>query len=61
MTDKEFAINAIEELPDSYPLERIEEELHILSSIKKSQEASLLGKTKSHEEVESLLSSWISK
>ncbi len=61
MTDKEIAIRAIEEMPSSYPLEKIEEELHILTSIKKSQEASLLGKTKPHEEVESQLAAWITK
>jgi len=61
MTAKAEALATIQRLPDDVSLEEIAEELEILAAVRKGQEDVAAGRVKSHEEVEKLLPSWITK
>jgi predicted transcriptional regulator len=61
MNDKQLVLEAVSQLPDSFSVGKIAEEIDILAAIRRGQEASSLGRVKSHEEVKGMLSSWITK
>ena len=61
MTDKQLVIDTVSRLPDATPIETIKEEIEILASIKRGEEAADAGRVKSHEEVKKMIASWASK
>lgn len=50
LTDKQLAARALERMPESVSLEKISEELAILASIRRGQQAADEGRVVSHEE-----------
>lgn len=54
MNDKQLALSTLEALPESASLHDIREELEILESVKKGQQAARDGHAKPQEEVEHL-------
>ena len=58
MNDKELALSTLETLPNDVNFHDIREELEILESVKKGQQAAREGRTKTQEEVEQMFASW---
>ena len=61
MTDKQRVLETISGLPEQASLQQIAEEVEILAAIRRGEEAADAGRTKPHEEVKKLLSSWTAK
>ncbi len=61
MTDKERILETISGLPEHASLQQIAEEVEILASIRRGEEAADAGSPRPHEEVKKLLSSWTAK
>ena len=61
MTDKQMVLETVEKLPESATIEQIREELDIIAGLKRGLEDSEAGRVKSHEEVKTLVESWITK
>lgn len=59
-TDKELAVQALREMPDSVTLEEIGEELAILAALRKGKQALDEGRVVSHEEVKRRSATWLS-
>ena len=58
MTNKELAIEAIQNLPETLTLEEIVDELVLLAAIRKGEEAADAGRVISHEDVKRAVASW---
>ena len=61
MSDKEFAIETIERLPDDANLEAIAQRLDFIAGIRKGLDQIKKGETIPHEEVKRQLATWLSK
>ncbi len=61
MTNKQFVIETVRELPDEISLEEIAERIAILAAIRKGEQDADAGRTISHEELMRQMKSWISK
>lgn len=61
MTDKQFVLEAVNKLPDDISLAEIAEDVEIMAAIGKGEEDIAAGRLKTHEQVEELFASWISK
>jgi predicted transcriptional regulator len=61
MSDKQFAIEAIERLPDDTNLEAIAQRLDFIAGIRKGLDQIKKGETIPHEEVKRQLAAWLSK
>jgi hypothetical protein len=60
MTDKQAAIEAIQQLPDNASLHDITEGLQIVAAVRRGRAEVSAGRTKSQEEAGQLLESWAS-
>lgn len=60
MTTKEFAVKAIQQMPDTTTWEEIEERIRFLAAIEKGRREIRDGKVVPHQEVKDRLQSWIS-
>jgi predicted transcriptional regulator len=58
MTDKQAVIDALGRMPESASLEEITEELRIMAAIRRGRADVAAGRTRTHEEAETLLESW---
>src|SRR5436305_7860238 len=56
MTDKQAVADALQRLPENAPLEEITEELQIMAAIRRGRADAAAGRTKTHEEVQALVS-----
>ena len=61
MSDKDVVIETLRQMPEAITLEQISEEIAILASIRKGEEAADAGGVTPHEQVRQKLASWISK
>jgi predicted transcriptional regulator len=61
MTAKELVLNTVERLPDNVSLEEITKRLDVIAGIQKGLDSLNRGEGKSIDEVEKLMSSWITK
>ncbi len=61
MSDKQFAIETIERLPDDANLEVIAQRLDFIAGIRKGFDQIKKGETVPHEEVKRQLATWLSK
>lgn len=61
LTEKQIAVEALREMPESATLLDIIEELAILDAIRRGEEAADAGRVLTHEEVERKSAAWISK
>jgi len=60
MTTKDFALKAIQQMPDSTTWEEIEERIRFLAAVEKGRREIREGKVIPHQEVKNQLRSWIS-
>ena len=58
MTDKQAVVDALQRLPENASLEEITEELRIMAAVRRGRRDVAAGRTKTHEEVQSLVESW---
>lgn len=58
MTDKHAVIELIQQLPDDATMDRILDELRILSAIRKGRVDIAAGRVKTHQEVKQMVASW---
>jgi predicted transcriptional regulator len=58
MTDKQAVIEALSRLPENASLDEINEELRIMTAVRRGREDVAAGRVKSHEEVKQLVQSW---
>jgi predicted transcriptional regulator len=58
MTDKQAVVDALQRLPENASLEEITEELHIMAAVQRGRADVAAGRTKTHEEAQTLLESW---
>jgi hypothetical protein len=61
MTAKELVLNTVERLPDNVSLEEITKRLEVIAGLQKGLDSLDRGEGKSIDEVEKLMSSWITK
>jgi hypothetical protein len=61
MTAKELVLNSVEQLPDNVSLEEITKRLEVITALQKGLDSLNRGEGKSIDEVEKLMSSWITK
>ena len=61
MTDKQIALEALEQLPGTVSFQQIKEELEIIVGLNRGLEASEAGQVKTSEEVKEMLGSWFIK
>ena len=61
MTAKELVLHTVERLPDNVSLEEITKRLDVIAGIQKGLDSLNRGEGKSIDEVEKLMSSWITK
>jgi predicted transcriptional regulator len=61
MSNKELVLEAVRGMSDEATIEEISEEIAILASIRRGQEAADAGRLIPHEEVEQRLSKWLTK
>ena len=61
LTEKQIALDALREMPESVTLLDIIEDLAILDAIRRGQEAADAGRVFTHEEVVRRSAEWISK
>jgi predicted transcriptional regulator len=60
MTDKQAVMDALQRLPENASLDQIAQELRLMAAIRKGREDIAAGRTKTHEEVGTLVGSWAS-
>ena len=60
-SDKQLALDALGQLPESATLEQMSEELAILAAIRRGEAAADAGHVLTHEEVERRSAEWITK
>jgi predicted transcriptional regulator len=58
MTDKQAVIDALSRLPEDVSLDEITEELRIMAAVRRGRADIAAGRTKTHEEVTTLVESW---
>jgi hypothetical protein len=61
MTAKELVLDTVERLPDDVSLEDITKRLEVIAALQKGLDSLDRGEGKSIDEVEKLMSSWITK
>ena len=61
MTAKELVLGTVERLPDNVSLEEITKRLEVITALQKGLDSLDRGEGKSIDEVEKLMSSWITK
>jgi len=61
MTAKELVLDTVERLPDDVSLEDITKRLKVIAALQKGLDSLDRGEGKSIDEVEKLMSSWITK
>ncbi len=61
MTDKQIVLEAVSKLPDDISITEIAEDVEILAALQKGEDDITAGRVKTHDEVEKLFGSWISK
>ncbi|HXT11524.1 MAG TPA: hypothetical protein VN873_08165 [Candidatus Angelobacter sp.] len=61
MTAKKLVLDTVERLPDDVSLEEITKRLEVIAAIQKGLDSLDRGEGKSIDEVEKLMSSWITK
>jgi predicted transcriptional regulator len=61
MMDKQRVTETISSLPKQTSIQQIAEEVEILATIHRGEEAADAGRTTPHEEVKALLSTWTAK
>jgi predicted transcriptional regulator len=61
MSDKQFALETIERLPDNASLDAIAQRLEFVAGIRKGLDQIEKGETVPHEEVKRQLAAWLSK
>jgi predicted transcriptional regulator len=61
MTDKQMAMDALNQLPETASFQEIKEELEIVDGLKRGLDASEAGQVKTSEEVKEMVGSWFTK
>lgn len=61
MTEKQVAMDALDQLPESASFQEIKEELEIVAGLKRGLDASELGQIKTSTEVKEMIGSWFTK
>jgi predicted transcriptional regulator len=61
MTNKQLVLKTVKQLPDDVSMEEIEEQIAILASIRRGEEAADAGDLVPHEEVKRLVAKWLSE
>ncbi len=61
MSTKQLVIETVRRLPDDATLDRIKEEIEILSRIQEAERASAEGRVKPQDEVRQLVREWTAK
>jgi|OM-RGC.v1.035453666 hypothetical protein len=61
MTDKQMAMDALDQLPETASFQEIKEELEILAALKRGLDASEAGQVKTSAEVKEMVGSWFTK
>jgi len=61
MSDKGFAIQTLQRLPDTVSLRQIGEELALMAGLREGEKQAEEGKTVPHQQVKELLRQWTSK
>jgi predicted transcriptional regulator len=58
MTDKQAVIDALQRLPENASLDEITQELQLMAAVRRGRADVAAGRTKTHQEVKDLLTSW---
>lgn len=61
MTDKQMAMDALDQLPETASFQEIKEELEIVAGLKRGLDASEFGQVKTSAEVKEMVGSWFAK
>ncbi len=61
MSSKQMILERVQELPDTFSVSQIAEEVQILAAIREGEKAADAGLTKTHDEVKQLLEEWTAK
>ena len=61
MTDKQMAMEALDQLPESASFLQIKEKLEIVAGLKRGLDASEAGQVKTSDEVKELVGTWFTK
>jgi len=61
MTDKQMAMDALDQLPETASFLEIKEELEIVAGLKRGLDASEAGQIKTSGEVKEMVGSWFTK
>jgi predicted transcriptional regulator len=61
MTDKQMAMDALDQLPETASFQEIKEELEIVAGLKRGLDASEAGQVKTSAEVKEMVGSWFTK
>lgn len=61
LSEKQIALEALREMPESATLQEITEELEILAAIRRAEVATATGHVLTHEEVKRRSAAWISR
>ena len=61
LTDKQMAMEALDQLPETASFQTIKEELEIITGLKRGLEASEAGQVKTSAEVKEIVGSWFTK
>ena len=61
MNNKQMVIEAINDLPESATIERIQEEVELVAAIRRGKEDIAAGRVHTHEEVREMVAQWSSR
>jgi len=61
LTDKQMAMEALDQLPETASFQTIKEELEIITGLKRGLEASEAGQVKTSAEAKEIVGSWFTK
>jgi len=61
MSTKQLALECIRDLPDDASWRQIEERIHFMAAVETARQEAARGEVTPHEEVQNLLSGWLSK
>jgi predicted transcriptional regulator len=61
MSDKQVVLNVLQRMPETATLEEISEQIAILASIRRGEEAADTGRLISHEEIKQRSAAWTTK
>lgn len=61
MTEKQMAMDALDQLPETASFQEIKEELAIVAGLKRGLDASEAGQVKTSAEVKEMVGSWFTK